>query len=126
MVTLAANLAKAEPATNEHISIRVFAASRAKFWPAYGNAVTQSLALFSEAAALALLLACCNISNLLVERALGRRGEIAIRLSLGASRGRVFCQLMTDSLGAGGANPGCLAGLRRAVSSFVVASTKSF
>ena len=97
METLAANLAKAEPATNGHVSFRVFAASRAKFWPAYRNSVTQSLALFSGAAALVLLLACSNVSNLLMERALGRRREIAIRLSLGASRGRVLWQLMMDS-----------------------------
>jgi macrolide transport system ATP-binding/permease protein len=93
---LAAQLAKDFPNDNEGLRIQVVPPGFVL--PQIRNAMLGVSAALMGLVALVLLIACVNLANLLLARATERGKEIAIRLSIGASRARIVRQLLTESV----------------------------
>jgi predicted permease len=93
METLAAQLERAYPQTNEFKS-----ASVTRLLDRIVGDVRSTLTLIVGVVVVVLLMACANVSNLLLARATSRTRELGIRAALGASRARVVRQLVTESV----------------------------
>ena len=91
-LTIASQLERDFPATNRGIGADVMPYSKSIFGPE----IFALLYTMLGAGLGVLLIACVNVSNLLVARASLRRREVAVRMSLGAGRGRVVRQQLTE------------------------------
>jgi predicted permease len=98
MSAVAARLARQYPNSNANLDLRVLPEHQARPEEDQFRTNTLGAAIMLAMVILVMLVAAVNVTNLLLARTAGRYGEIAIRFALGAGRGRLVRQIMTESL----------------------------
>jgi predicted permease len=95
---LASQLQDAYPETNRDISFRVLSFDGVAISPELDQGLQFTAVFLLVVVGLVLLLACTNLASFLLARGVERQKEVAMRLALGAGRGRLIGQLLTETL----------------------------
>ncbi len=92
MEGIAARLATEYPASNDRFGVAL-----QPIRDAFVSDIRPAILVLFGAVMFVLLIACANVANLFLVRGAGRTKEVALRMALGASSGRIICQMLTES-----------------------------
>ncbi|HZU31395.1 MAG TPA: ABC transporter permease [Candidatus Angelobacter sp.] len=95
---ISSDLEKAFPLANKGRSFTTQPLLQSSIAPNQRGQFERAGLMMMAVVGIVLLIACFNIANLLLARASGRRREISIRVAIGASRGRIITQLLTEAM----------------------------